>query len=105
MNLTGAKKLDNSQRVKPFGLSDKVGYLLGDLGNDFSFIFASSYLIWFSYARASLAMAIAFCGFAGVKLVKLLSLCNFMGYFLFVCEPNDGLHDASHGEVGDECQP
>lgn len=47
MNLTGAKKLDNSQRVKPFGLSDKVGYLLGDLGNDFSFIFASSYLMIF----------------------------------------------------------
>ena len=47
MNLTGAKKLDNSQSVKPFGLSDKLGYLLGDLGNDFSFIFASSYLMIF----------------------------------------------------------
>ena len=42
---------------------------------------------------------------SGAKIAKLLTLCNFMGYFLFFCEPNEGLHYASHGEVGDECQP
>lgn len=32
---------------RPFGLRDKVGYLFGDFGNDFTFIFASSYLMVF----------------------------------------------------------
>ena len=49
------------------------------------FIFASSYLIWFSYARASLAMAIAFCGFALLvgkdkKLIEVL-----LGFVLILC--------------------
>lgn len=36
-----------------------------EVSNDLCwFVFASSYLIWFSYSRVSLAMAIAFCGFA-----------------------------------------
>ncbi|MCM1568989.1 MAG: glycoside-pentoside-hexuronide (GPH):cation symporter [Roseburia sp.] len=30
-----------------FGLRDKLGYLLGDLGNDFTFMFASNYLMIF----------------------------------------------------------
>lgn len=29
----------------PFGRRDRIGYLFGDLGNDFSFIFASAYLM------------------------------------------------------------
>lgn len=33
--------------VPPFGLKDKVGYLFGDFGNDFMFIFASSFLMVF----------------------------------------------------------
>ena len=37
----------NSKEVKPFGFKDKLGYLLGDLGNDFSFIFSSSFLMLF----------------------------------------------------------
>lgn len=32
---------------RPFGMRDKLGYMLGDLGNDFSFVFASSYLMIF----------------------------------------------------------
>ena len=32
---------------KPFGLPDKIGYMLGDLANDFFFIFASSFLMVF----------------------------------------------------------
>lgn len=31
--------------VRPFGLRDKVGYLLGDFGNDFSFLLVSSFLM------------------------------------------------------------
>ena len=31
----------------PFGLKDKLGYMFGDFGNDFTFIFAGSYLMVF----------------------------------------------------------
>lgn len=33
--------------MRPFGLKDKIGYLFGDLGNNFSFSFAGSYLMVF----------------------------------------------------------
>lgn len=36
---------------KPFGFSDKIGYMFGDFGNDFTFIFASTYLMVF-YTKA-----------------------------------------------------
>lgn len=35
------------RKVRPFGTRDKVGYLLGDLGNDFTFLFASGYIMVF----------------------------------------------------------
>ena len=38
---------NNSVSTKSFGLKDKVGYLCGDLGNDFTFIFARMYLMIF----------------------------------------------------------
>lgn len=39
---------DNSEKkVSPFGIKDKLGYMFGDFGNDFTFIFASSYLMVF----------------------------------------------------------
>lgn len=38
-------KIVNS--VKPFGIKDKIGYLLGDFGNDFTFILSSSFLLKF----------------------------------------------------------
>lgn len=40
----------NSQSLKstrPFGFRDKIGYLLGDFGNDFTFILSSSFLLKF----------------------------------------------------------
>lgn len=33
--------------AKPFGIRDKIGYLLGDFGNDFTFILSSSFLLKF----------------------------------------------------------
>lgn len=38
---------ENSAAIRPFGMRDKIGYLCGDLANDFTFIFASSYLMKF----------------------------------------------------------
>ena len=34
-------------KEKPFGIKDKLGYMFGDFGNDFTFIFASSFLMVF----------------------------------------------------------
>lgn len=34
-------------QVKPFGIKDKLGYLFGDFGNDFTFILSSSFLLKF----------------------------------------------------------
>lgn len=33
--------------IRPFGLRDKIGYMFGDFGNDFTFMFASSFLMIF----------------------------------------------------------
>ena len=38
---------EESKKKQPFGSRDKIGYLLGDLGNDFSFQMAASYLMVF----------------------------------------------------------
>jgi len=35
------------EKGRPFGIRDKIGYMLGDLGNDFTFIFASTYVMIF----------------------------------------------------------
>lgn len=43
----GDKMQENQKEVRPFGLRDKLGYMFGDFGNDFSFVFASSYLMVF----------------------------------------------------------
>ena len=33
--------------VKPFGMRDKIGYMFGDIGNDFTFLLSSSFLMKF----------------------------------------------------------
>ena len=33
--------------TKPFGLRDKIGYLMGDIGNDFTFVLSSTFLLKF----------------------------------------------------------
>lgn len=36
-----------AKQVRPFGIRDKLGYLFGDFGNDFTFILSSSFLMKF----------------------------------------------------------
>ncbi len=38
--------MENS-KTRPFGIRDKIGYLFGDFGNDFTFILSSSFLLKF----------------------------------------------------------
>lgn len=42
----GLNRMNNSTS-KPFGIKDKLGYLFGDFGNDFTFLFSSSFLMKF----------------------------------------------------------
>lgn len=42
-----SQTVENNREKRPFGMKDKLGYLFGDFGNDFSFVFASSYLMVF----------------------------------------------------------
>lgn len=39
--------MNETTDIKPFGFRDKIGYMFGDFGNDFTFIFASTYLMVF----------------------------------------------------------
>lgn len=43
----GSVRKDCSEEFRPFSLRDKLGYLFGDFGNDFTFLFAGSYLMVF----------------------------------------------------------
>lgn len=42
-----AEKERQANEVRPFGIRDKLGYLFGDFGNDFTFILSSSFLLKF----------------------------------------------------------
>ena len=33
--------------VRPFGMRDKIGYMFGDFGNDFTFMLSSSFMMVF----------------------------------------------------------
>ena len=37
--------MNRSATARPFGIRDKVGYLFGDFGNDFTFIFSTMMLM------------------------------------------------------------
>lgn len=37
----------SEKNVKPFGIKDKIGYLMGDFGNDFTFLLSSTFLLKF----------------------------------------------------------
>lgn len=42
-----SQEMEEAKETRPFGMRDKFGYMFGDFGNDFSFIFAGSYLMVF----------------------------------------------------------
>ena len=40
-------KTNTTRTVPPFGIKDKLGYMFGDLGNDFTFVLSSSFMLKF----------------------------------------------------------
>ena len=43
--------MNNKNAVRPFGMRDKLGYLFGDFGNDFTFILSTMILTKFIYQK------------------------------------------------------
>lgn len=41
------KKKEKKQEKRPFGMRDKLGYMFGDFGNDFTFVLSSGFLLKF----------------------------------------------------------
>lgn len=39
--------MENRKNIKPFGMRDKIGYMFGDFGNDFTFILSSMFMLKF----------------------------------------------------------
>ncbi len=74
------------KNVRPFGIKDKLGYMFGDFGNDFSFIFAGSYLMIF-YTKVL--------GFSGT-VVGTLFLCARLV---------DAFTDITMGRIVDRVKP
>ena len=85
MNLNQASNLE-LKNEKPFGLKDKFGYLLGDLGNDFTFMFASMYLMIF-YTKVW-----------GVS-------ASLVGVLFLVSRFIDACSDITMGTIVDKCKP
>lgn len=71
---------------RPFGIRDKLGYLFGDFGNDFSFVFASSYLMVF-YTKVL--------GLSGAA----------VGILFLVARVVDAFTDVSMGRIVDSIRP
>lgn len=70
----------------PFGFRDKIGYLFGDFGNDFTFVFASSYLMVFY--------------------TKVLGLTGaFVGALFLAARIVDAFTDISMGRIVDTVRP
>ncbi|MBQ4518576.1 MAG: MFS transporter [Clostridia bacterium] len=72
--------------MKTFGLKDKLGYMFGDLGNDFFFILASSFLMVF-YTKVL--------GIAG----------SVVGTLFFVARFVDAVSDITMGRITDTAKP
>lgn len=39
--------MEEQKAVKPFGMADKIGYMFGDFGNDFTFLLSSTFMLKF----------------------------------------------------------
>lgn len=76
----------NKTAVKPFGLKDKIGYMFGDFGNDFTFMFSSTFLMVF-YMKVL--------GISGTAVGTLFLVARFV----------DAFTDVTMGRIVDTCKP
>lgn len=72
--------------VRPFGWKDKIGYMFGDFGNDFTFIFASLFLMIF-YTKV-----------LGIR-------AELVGILFVVARIVDAFTDVTMGRIVDKMKP
>ena len=78
--------MKNNSNVRPFGIKDKIGYMFGDFGNDFTFIFASSFLMVF-YTKV-----------LGIS-------ASMVGVLFLVARCVDAFTDVTMGRIVDKMKP
>lgn len=82
----GNVRIESESRERPFGLRDKIGYMFGDFGNDFSFLLSSNYLMVFY--------------------TKVLGLSGFVVGLLFMAaRVVDAFTDVTMGRIVDHMHP
>jgi GPH family glycoside/pentoside/hexuronide:cation symporter len=80
------KQKEQGSTVRPFGMRDKLGYMFGDFGNDFTFIFASSYVMVF-YSKVM-----------GIS-------TGIIGTMFVIARCVDAVTDIGMGRIVDLCKP
>ena len=78
--------MSQQKNTRPFGMRDKLGYLFGDFGNDFTFIFASLFLMVF-YTKV-----------LGIK-------AELVGVLFVVARLIDAFTDITMGRIVDKMKP
>lgn len=78
--------MNTQKEIKPFGWRDKIGYMFGDFGNDFTFIFASLFLMVF-YTKV-----------LGIK-------AELVGVLFVVARCVDAFTDITMGRIVDKMKP
>lgn len=77
---------ENNGNVKPFGLKDKLGYMFGDFGNDFTFILSSMFLLKFYTDVMGVSAAL-------------------VGMMMMVARFVDAFTDVTMGQIVDRSKP
>ncbi len=76
----------SSASVRPFGLRDKIGYMFGDFGNDFTFILTASWMMIFYTSVMHISPAI-------------------VGLVMMVARFVDAVTDVTMGQIVDRSKP
>ena len=77
---------NTTNKVQPFGMRDKLGYMFGDFGNDFTFILSSTFLMKF------------YTDVMGVSPV-------IVGMMMMVARFVDAFTDVTMGQIADRSRP
>ena len=78
--------MKTQNKLRPFGMGDKMGYLLGDLGNDFTFLLSTMMLTKF------------YTDVMGVS-------AGVVGTIMMLARFVDAVTDVSMGRICDRCKP
>ncbi|MGN0465432.1 MAG: MFS transporter [Lachnospiraceae bacterium] len=77
---------DNTKDIRPFGMKDKLGYMFGDFGNDFTFILSSMFMMKF------------YTDIMGVS-------AGLVGVLMMVARCVDAVTDVTMGQIVDRSKP